>query len=48
VRAYEAPPASVEAPKGMVQLGRKLADGSIQRLASNPTAAAESNATAAE
>jgi len=32
VRAYEAPPASVELPKGMLKLGRKMADGSIQRL----------------
>jgi hypothetical protein len=39
VRAYEAPPVVAEAPKGMVQLGRKLADGSIQRLETNSAAA---------
>ncbi|HWP04621.1 MAG TPA: BadF/BadG/BcrA/BcrD ATPase family protein [Polyangiaceae bacterium] len=32
VRAYEAPPAAVELPKGMLKLGRKMADGSIQRI----------------
>jgi predicted CoA-substrate-specific enzyme activase len=42
VRAYEAPPVVAEAPKGMVQLGKKLADGSIQRLDVNqPASAAE-------
>jgi predicted CoA-substrate-specific enzyme activase len=39
VRAYEAPPAEAETPKGMVQLGKKLADGSIQRLDTNSAAA---------
>ena len=39
VRAYEAPPAAAETPKGMVQLGKKLADGSIQRLDTTTTAA---------
>jgi predicted CoA-substrate-specific enzyme activase len=39
VRAYEAPPAPAETPKGMVQLGKKLADGSIQRLETNSAAA---------
>jgi hypothetical protein len=45
VRAYEAPPAEIEVPKGMMKLGKKLADGSIQRLDLSPTAAAP---TAAE
>jgi hypothetical protein len=39
VRAYEAPPAAPELPKGMVQLGRKLADGSIHRIDSRDSAA---------
>ncbi|HEY3498628.1 MAG TPA: acyl-CoA dehydratase activase-related protein, partial [Polyangiaceae bacterium] len=41
VRAYAAPPAAPELPKGMVQLGRKLDDGSIQRIESTrPSASA--------
>jgi predicted CoA-substrate-specific enzyme activase len=40
VRAYEAPPISLEMPKGMIQLGKKLADGSIERLSTDPPAAA--------
>jgi chromosome segregation ATPase len=47
LRAYAAPPAAAEPAKGMVQLGKKLADGSIQRLTSTPAPAATS-ATAAE
>jgi hypothetical protein len=39
VRAYEAPPIEAEAPKGMVQLGKKMPDGSVQRLDPNSTAA---------
>jgi predicted CoA-substrate-specific enzyme activase len=40
VRAYEAPPISVEVPKGMIQLGKKRADGSIERIDTNVPAAA--------
>jgi predicted nucleotide-binding protein (sugar kinase/HSP70/actin superfamily) len=40
VRAYEAPPISVEPPKGMIALGKKLPDGSIQRIETDPPAAA--------
>jgi predicted nucleotide-binding protein (sugar kinase/HSP70/actin superfamily) len=40
VRSYEAPPIETEAPKGMIQLGKKLADGSIQRLDPSSPAAA--------
>jgi len=36
LRAYAAPAAVPETPKGMVQLGKKNADGSISRLDSNP------------
>ena len=39
VRAYAAPPEAPEVPKGMVQLGKKLADGSIQRFQQTPVAA---------
>ena len=39
VRAYEAPPVVPETPKGMVQLGKKLADGSIQRIETDSAAA---------
>jgi len=44
LRAYEAPAELPEKPKGMVQLGRKLADGSIRRLDSNPGSDAASAA----
>jgi predicted CoA-substrate-specific enzyme activase len=44
LRAYTAPVEAPEKPKGMVQLGKKLADGSIQRLDANTPSAA----TAAE
>jgi predicted CoA-substrate-specific enzyme activase len=40
VRAYEAPPISAEMPKGMIQLGKKLPDGSIQRIDTDSPAAA--------
>jgi predicted nucleotide-binding protein (sugar kinase/HSP70/actin superfamily) len=40
LRAYTAPVEAPEKPKGMVQLGKKLADGSIQRLDSNNPSAA--------
>ena len=40
VRAYEAPPLETETPKGMIQLGKKMPDGSVQRLDPNSTAAA--------
>src|SRR5262245_16936577 len=40
VRAYAAPPASMEVPKGMIQLGKKLPDGSIERLNTDSPAAA--------
>jgi len=39
VRAYEAPALAPETPKGMLRLGKKLADGSIQRLDTAPAAA---------
>ena len=35
VRAYEAPAAPVEVPKGMLRLGKKMADGSIERIDTN-------------
>jgi hypothetical protein len=51
VRAYEAPALEIEVPKGMMQLGKKLPDGSIQRIDVNPTTVAppaEESASAAE
>ncbi|HEV8551009.1 MAG TPA: CoA activase, partial [Polyangiaceae bacterium] len=39
VRAYEAPALAPEPPKAMLKLGRKLADGSIQRIDTTPVAA---------
>ena len=36
VLAYEAPKREPEAPKGMVQLGKKSADGSLIRIKSKP------------
>ena len=32
VRAYEAPPAAIEVPKGLVQLKKKQADGTVVRV----------------
>ncbi|HEX6276815.1 MAG TPA: acyl-CoA dehydratase activase-related protein, partial [Polyangiaceae bacterium] len=40
VRSYEAPPVETEAPKGMIQLGKKMPDGSVQRLDVNQAASA--------
>jgi predicted CoA-substrate-specific enzyme activase len=40
VRAYEAPPAEIEVPKGMMKLGKKMSDGSIQRIDLNSAPAA--------
>src|SRR6185436_15647091 len=37
VRAYEAPAIVPETPKGMMQLGKKMSDGSIQRIDVNQT-----------
>jgi predicted CoA-substrate-specific enzyme activase len=49
VRAYEAPAAPVEVPKGMLRLGKKMADGSIQRIEANQVEArSEAAPTAAE
>jgi len=48
MRAYEAPAIVPETPKGMVQLGKKLEDGSIQRFNTTPAPVAESSASAAE
>ena len=47
VRAYEAPEAPVEAPKGMIRLGKKAEDGSIVRVDA-PKPAESSAASAAE
>ena len=44
LRAYAAPAAVPETPKGMVQLGKKNPDGSISRLESNPPTTAASAA----
>jgi predicted CoA-substrate-specific enzyme activase len=47
VRAYEAPEAPVEAPKGMIRLGKKAEDGSIVRVDA-PKPAETAAASAAE
>jgi predicted CoA-substrate-specific enzyme activase len=49
VRAYEAPAAPIEVPKGMLRLGKKMADGSIERIDTNQVeSTAEAAPTAAE
>jgi hypothetical protein len=47
VRAYEAPEAPIEAPKGMIRLGKKADDGSIVRV-DLPKSSENSAASAAE
>jgi activator of 2-hydroxyglutaryl-CoA dehydratase/predicted nucleotide-binding protein (sugar kinase/HSP70/actin superfamily) len=44
IRAYEAPKSAPEAPKGLVLLGKKQADGSINRIGGQPRASASGHA----
>jgi hypothetical protein len=41
VRAYEAPPESVELPKGVVRLGRKTDDGRVVPVGTTAAGPAE-------